>query len=261
VTRLLRRLNGEGIAAWCAWLQGRERGDPPRHLLDDRATSEPVFPATALLPRGFANRYEFGAHLVELLRGHEIARVRFEAGLWDWLSLHYFDLVCPVDPAGKRRVGEAVRYAFDVANHQKRARHLVRTAWSLVQQHGESARFMLGGPPHVHGDMVEQLANRQEIIGSRSLIGAASLLYWEEERQTFKVGAATRESRRGGTVRRLIDIAMQFKLTYDLDSMTPEQILELLPPEFDRWRAPSPTRPIERPHLGGWFDRFLGRSG
>ncbi|MFO7599969.1 MAG: hypothetical protein R6X27_09205 [Candidatus Desulfacyla sp.] len=39
-----------------------------------------------------------------------------------------------------------------------------------------------------------------------------------------------------GTLYRFIDVVQQLDLTYDLYSMTGEQILQLLPNEFDRWR-------------------------
>jgi hypothetical protein len=42
-------------------------------------------------------------------------------------------------------------------------------------------------------------------------------------------------------VRRLVAVIQQFDLTYDLYAMTADQILTLLPPEFDRWRRPAAT--------------------
>jgi len=39
-----------------------------------------------------------------------------------------------------------------------------------------------------------------------------------------------------GTLYRFIDVIQQLDLTYDLYSMNGEEILGLLPPEFDRWR-------------------------
>jgi len=46
-----------------------------------------------------------------------------------------------------------------------------------------------------------------------------------------------------GTLYRFIDVVQQLGLTYDLYSMTGDQILQLLPSEFDRWRQPfEPVR-------------------
>jgi hypothetical protein len=44
-----------------------------------------------------------------------------------------------------------------------------------------------------------------------------------------------------GTLLRFIDIIQQLDLTYDLYSMSGEEILALLPPEFDKWKDSQRT--------------------
>ena len=229
MTVLLRRLNADGLAAWRSWCEDKERGAPPRHLLDDPAASEEMEPALALVPPALATRFEVGRWLETTLAPLDAAQIRNDAGLWDWLSLRLLDLVCPPDAAGHHKLGEPVRYALST-NFQKRTRPLIRTAWFLVREHGENARFMLAGGPDTHGALVDDLTNRQEVIGSKALIGVAARLYGH--------GASGPTNRkRGGTVRRLVSVAAQLRLTWDLDSMQPDQIVALLPREFDRFRA------------------------
>jgi hypothetical protein len=50
-----------------------------------------------------------------------------------------------------------------------------------------------------------------------------------------KRGVLTRT--RPGNLRRLIAVIDQFDLTYDLYATSPDDILTLLPPEFDRCRC------------------------
>ena len=97
--------------------------------------------------------------------------------------------------------------------------------------------MFLHGPLHQHGDFSEQLASRMELITNRSLIEAVDRLYFSPRPDggTTKRGAATRS--RPGNVRRLIVVVQQLDLTYDLYAMTSEQILSLLPSEFDAWRG------------------------
>lgn len=261
--RMLRRLNDRGIVRWKAWLDGGATGEPPRYLLHDPETSTDVTPPVAILPKTFGTRFEFGRYLEELLRPVDAAQIRFDAGLWDALTLHFVDVVYPAGAAAVRKPMEIVRLAFAADSYQKRTRHLVRTAWLLVSQHGEHARFMLSGPPDVHGDVVEQLSNRQEVIGSKALIAAAAAMWWDEAGQTHRRGITNRNPRKGGTVRRLIDVARQFRLTWDLDSMTPEQIVNLLPSEFDRWKRPasgSGSFKVGHKPPPGMLARILGRS-
>lgn len=77
-----------------------------------------------------------------------------------------------------------------------------------------------------------------KVISNRSLIEAVDRLYFDpasEEGGRPKRGALTRT--RPGNVRRLVAVSDQFDLTYDMYAMSCQQILDLLPAEFDKWRA------------------------
>ena len=60
-------------------------------------------------------------------------------------------------------------------------------------------------------------------------------LYYNEKEDKPKPGAIAKK--KPGTVYRFIDIIQQIDLNYDLYSMTGEEILVLLPPEFDVWKG------------------------
>ena len=83
----------------------------------------------------FRSRFEFGAALVAALGDLDQANLRFDSGIWDWLSLHYFDEICPEQPEKGRKIGATARYSL-VLHYTRRARHLVRTSWALVRDHG-----------------------------------------------------------------------------------------------------------------------------
>ncbi|HVT02104.1 MAG TPA: hypothetical protein VHL58_01875, partial [Thermoanaerobaculia bacterium] len=69
------------------------------------------------------------------------------------------------------------------------------------------------------------------------LIEAVHLLYWDEARKRPKRGATT--SSRAGNLRRLITVLQQLDFNYDLYGMRADEILALLPREFDTWK-PAP---------------------
>jgi hypothetical protein len=92
---------------------------------------------------------------------------------------------------------------------------------------------MLSGPLHVHGEAAEQLGAYQDVITCAPLIAAIGSLVWDVERGKLKRGFGGSGP---GSARRVQVVAKQFSLTYDLHSMRPEQILDLLPREFDRFR-------------------------
>jgi len=85
-----------------------------------------------------------------------------------------------------------------------------------------------------HNDFIEQIASRQFIISHPNLIEAFSILYFDNTSERPKRGAQSRQ--RAGNIRRFVKIIQQFELTYDIYSMSPEQIIDLMPEEFSGWK-------------------------
>lgn len=236
----IRRLNDRGCDAFRAWLEGGGRDDPPLGLLDDPDTSASLHPMIPRPIRAYERRFDLGADLVDLLGGIDLMQLQIDAGLWDWLSLFLIDQICPPDQTGRRKLSNIAHYFLELDDHRRRYRHLVRTAWRLVEVHGTDAEYLLAGPLHVHGEIVEQLSAYQDVITCKPLIAAIRSLVWDVDNARLKRGFA---GRRAGSARRVPVVAKQFRLTFDLDSMRPEQILALLPREFERFRNPSSPRP------------------
>jgi hypothetical protein len=260
----VRRLSDAGLDRYRAWLDAGAPGAVPRHLLDDPQTSEPLPVSRPRPERAFTRRYALGVALVELLEPLDAARVRYDVGLWDWLSLHLFDQLCPLHASGRRKLSKRWHYALEVDGFRHRPRHLVRSAWNLVYLHGPHARFLLWAPPHTHGELTEQLASTQELIASTSFIEACAIPYWDEERQDRRRGFGGKGP---GSARRIPFVRRQFRLTYDIDHMPAEAILALLPREFDRFRPdtartrrPSPPSPSPPGRAQGLLAR-LWRAG
>ncbi len=92
------------------------------------------------------------------------------------------------------------------------------------------------GESHVGGEMIEQIASRLEYISCRAVLEALDRLYLDDTRdvERLKPGATSRT--RGGALGRFITFLEQIAMTYDLYGMTGENILDLLPPEFDEWK-------------------------
>ncbi|MDZ7685364.1 MAG: hypothetical protein U5O39_10520 [Gammaproteobacteria bacterium] len=75
---------------------------------------------------------------------------------------------------------------------------------------------------------------RQYYLSCEGVMRLASRLYLDRERHTFKRGAAARAS--PGCVSRYISWLQQLELNYDLFSVTADELEQLLPAEFDRFR-------------------------
>jgi hypothetical protein len=60
-------------------------------------------------------------------------------------------------------------------------------------------------------------------------------MYYDPGKANAKRGAYS-SKRKPGTLLRFIDVVQQLDLTYDLYGMAGDQVLDLLPQEFDDWR-------------------------
>lgn len=233
----LRLLNEQGIERFREFLDSGAMGEPPYAILRDPGTSISFASDLQVDQRVFTSKLEAARYLAKLLTDLNPADVDHNKGLWTWLALLYFKQLCPTEPDGSREVGEQYRYILS-NDYRHYYRNLLAGPYSIFKLHGEKARVILHPPVHRHGDFAEQLASRQEFITNRGLLEVADTLYYDPQANTPKPGATNR--RRPGNVRRLVMLVQQLDLTYDLYGMSAQQILALLPPEFNAWRSAPP---------------------
>ncbi len=244
----VRRLNATGLAQFKSFLEECRTSDSapaiPEEILTSRSTSSGlnvtihIDPPSPHISKSELTKYVF--EVLTLLRtGHSYGA----KGMWSWLGLYLFDLLCPVDrQPGVRNVRSDWYYVFqpDEApqNYQVYYRHLLYTPYHVYRSFGDTAgRSLLTGGPSTGGDMIEQIAARQAYISCRPVLEALDHLYYEVDEEgggRLKRGATSRE--RDGSVRRFVTFLQQIDSTYDLYGMSSQSVLGLLPSEFDAWR-------------------------
>ena len=232
----IRRLNDEGLQLFSESIVAMRAGasaQPPFSILGDDRYSDATEGAPQVEQRTFKSRYEMGRYLVDVLSSLNWQDIDHDAGLWSWLALYYFDQLCPTDAAGNRKPSMPYQYVLS-RDYRYHSRHALRTTCDYIRQYGDAVGFMFSKSPGERGEIVEQLSARQEIAACPAVIEAASTLYSDAERGTFKKGAAGRGR---GSIVRLIRVLQQYQLTYDLYSLTGSQLVNMLPAEFDRFRV------------------------
>jgi hypothetical protein len=137
--------------------------------------------------------------------------------------------VCPSNTDGSRKLREENAYIPGEA--RKYYRHLVRTPWYLVSTHGEASKFLLVSSLNQQSYLLDQLAARQFIIASPTLIAAARKLYTNPQTGQPRYGAGAKGP---GSPRRLALVANQLSLTFDIRGMPVDKFMTLLPSEFRR---------------------------
>src|SRR4051794_31884594 len=110
---VVRQLTEAGIAAFRQYLEGLSAGTtgpPPTHLLTAEEMSAPLGADVEVECRAFTSKRDAAEYLVSRLAGLDRAEVDNNGGLWSWLSLFYFDQVCPPSASGARRPGQIERH-------------------------------------------------------------------------------------------------------------------------------------------------------
>jgi hypothetical protein len=235
----LRRFNEDGIKAFADFrsrLVLEPALTPPTHLLEDPALTEVVSESVDVSPRTFENRLEAGRYLNELVDAAGIKMPERDRGLWTWLTLFFFDSVCPADGHGNRDPQDEARLLPLLDNHQRFYRHLLLGPFLIFRAHRdqpERALAFLKQALCKPGEIVEQLASRKELVTNRAVVEVATRLYFDHSTGSFKPGHSSKTK---GGPRRLASLLNQLDLTWYLYGMTADELLSLLPKEFDRFR-------------------------
>ena len=235
----LRRFNESGLAEFREQLLAMKSDptrEPPWHLLEDARFTAPAAVGADVERKAFTTRMEAAVAMNGLLGDRPPTATDRDAGLWSWLALFYFDSICPPDEEGRRKVGAAHRYILEGVNHKTYYRHLLLGPYLILRAHRdepERAIVLLCQPPDAPGDIVEQLASRQEIVTNPVVIRVATELYYDRATGTPKRGAS---SKNRGSARRLAEVTDQFDVTWDLFAVPWHSLLAKLPAEFNRFR-------------------------
>ena len=237
----LREMNEYGIDRLMEYINSSytgTAGPPPFNLLEDNQFTHLCIEDIEIERREFRDKREMAGYLKETLATLPLEKIQFNKGLWTWLSLFFFDQICP-EEGGQRKVLKYWHYGLDVVpgrpNWKTYYRHLIASPYYIYCFYPDSAHLILDQPVNVHGDYMEQLASRQEMISCRAFIEAADKLYFDFENKKPRRGVQARN--KPGNLRRFTQpIFQQFNLTYDLHSMNVDQVIDLLPEtEFNHW--------------------------
>ncbi len=237
----IRCLTQEGIAEFSRYLNAlRDDGriEPPQHLLTDkRFSSELSLALVTVEPLEFKNRYEFARYLDSIFNESGFAANADEFGMWEWLTLYFFDLVCPLNRDGIRRPGADARHLVNYRAKGLNHRHLLRGPYILYRQyahHGaEALGLLLNAPLSEYGLAATHIGERPRLLDSRGALIAANRLYFDESTGRPKSGYTDDET----GVRIFSRFVNNLDPNYDLTSISPDTIIALLPDEFNVWIA------------------------
>ena len=239
MTITLRCFRPEGIRLFREYLGKLREGAtdaPPFELLTRGDTSTALEPSILLEHIIAPDHFTMARYLASKVTLLPAGARQDDTQLWSWLSLYYFDFVCPKRPDGTRAPGRDYRHIPE-RGYRYLYRHLLSGPFDVYRLFGERSRFMLTTPVHRESQILHELCARQNLISNPAVIGAAELLYFDAARG-FPKPRVVSAKREPGVLYRFVAVIQQLDLTYDLHSMSADHIVGLLPKEFDEWRPP-----------------------
>ena len=238
-TKPLRRLTDVGLSAVSLALLDIEDGKEPdiSSLLESDVFTEMV-PGIEIEVKSFATREEAGKYFFDTLEPLRAtgANLMTDKGLWTWLALAWIEELAPKDSDGSRKLYDHRRWILSVDGHYAYYRHHLAGPYYIYDAHHDDpkrASALLCGSVSVPGEVWEQIASRQVFAGSPNLMAVVTKLYFDTSKNSLKRGAA---SQGAGGVRRLPMVINQFGLTWDVEGMPVDRILDLLPSEFNKFK-------------------------
>jgi hypothetical protein len=211
------------------------------HFLTEDGLSRELVVEVDVAPEVFNSKLEMMRYLNQALAAVPREELDTDVGIWGWLTLYYFQQLAPVRAGGHRKLLAEELY-IPSPHYQRKYRHLLIGPYIMYRQFEEKARLFLSAHLYVWSDVEEQFVGVQDMTRMRGAIEAADLLYFDPKTGGPKRGITNRK--KGGTIRRLRAVIQQLDLTYDVHSLSGEDMLRLLPSEFDRYK---PTQSIETP--------------
>jgi hypothetical protein len=236
---IIRRLNAAGMEQFQQFLDSlttEQPLSPPNEILQAETTSEELPSQVDIEHKVFGDRISMAEYLDGVLSSTGVRELEKDKGLWAWLSLYFFEELCPTQKDGRRKPGERARWIPVMTDYRKYYRHLLAGPYRIYRAHRDKpsrALALLCGPLDRPGEIVEQIASRQEIVTNKAIVETATKLY---------VDAATKQPKRGaggkglGSPRRFAEILNQFDVTWDLSVMDSSELISFLPNEFARFR-------------------------
>lgn len=234
----LRCLNEHGIREFEQYLirAGADRSAaPPYHLLDSPQSSAAfVLGQVEIEQRAFADRREFAEYIDARFVDAGIDEDIDVDGVWEWLTLYYFDATCPVQ-GDRRRVKKPNRYVLNPSSEVDPRRHLLRNAYLMHRRIGmrdpRAADLLMSQRVDDYAKVITHIGERKTIRDSRGALHAARELYFDAARGRTKRNISDKES----GVEAFGTFLVGLPHDYDLTTLSPTTVLALLPDGFDDW--------------------------
>jgi hypothetical protein len=237
----LHRFNDNGLNRFGQFLDALV-ADPsfptPTDLLTHSSCVEIVAPGIDIELRQFTDRMNVAKYLDQVLSEVSDRDIPRDVGLWGWLTLYFFDQVCPADAEGHRWVGaQRASWIPQTGVSRRFYRHALLGPYLAYRAHRdapERGRVLLSDPLSVTTSEVFRLFIETPFINMAAPVELATSYYFNPQTRKLRRGAGTKGP---GGLRRFLNVIQQLDVTFDIHSLTADRLKVLLPTEFGKWAA------------------------
>jgi hypothetical protein len=222
-------------------------GSPKTAKIIEKSVEVPLFPELATR----RDTAELTSRLLKEANREADPRFGHEM-LFSWLALMFLPSLCDRTRAGHAKTRTPHAY-IQTSSSTDSYRHLVACPYWLHSTFGSHARVFLAQKAFVHPDVAEQLISSASIRDSAAVVEVVDRLYWDDNQEKIKSNITAREdlgappppgmvqkTPKPGTLHALVAVLGQIECTYDLRSMSANQIINKLPAEFLPWLESRP---------------------
>lgn len=232
---IIREFNAAGITLFREYLVSC-RNDPtlppPSQILEDDRYTVQLVPTREVDFRRLTTKADAATYLKAALADFDDSLLAKNTGLWSWLSLHFFDSVCPLK-ANKRVVRNDYHYIFEPKNSRHYYRHLLFISWRVLQVSKSHNRLILNSPLATLDKVTAEIMKRLFLTRIPCIFEVLDELYWDKQRGKPRTGIVDfRKVKPGNLNHRFPMHIRQLEKTYDLYSLSAANLIELLGPEF-----------------------------
>tara|TARA_Y100000588_G_scaffold394294_1_gene513997 strand:- start:2216 stop:3034 length:819 start_codon:yes stop_codon:yes gene_type:complete len=260
----IRRFNKIGLDQFKVIIERRRRGenvDVDNTLLLSQQTTTQVDPTIDIdYSRTFGDRLECAEYIWKLLEEKWENEWEHDVGLWTWFAALYFEQFSPTPKKTNRQehyilsIGEWGAGSIKPLAYRHCVWGPVLTLRNPKLKH--LSEFIILGTKgkgrgmHEMGDAVEQTLSTGKIIRSTTALKTIEELYVDKKNRTAKKGFASAPKLKklkgggyskvgAGGIRRLHLVFSRLKLTYNVELLDSDEVLDLCGPEFSasKWNV------------------------
>jgi hypothetical protein len=231
----LRRFNQKGIETFREALsicRDNPDADIPAELLTRGELTNLVATGLSVEPVSFKTKRDAAVYFHKKFVDFPKQTLFEDAGLWSWLSLFYFDVVCP-KLNGLRKIRNDYTYVYEAGSMRHFYRHLLFVSWRILDIAPSYNRLLLDSNIASLDMFTDQVMKRLYLTRIPCFFEVLDRIYWDASAGRSRKGVVdTSRVTAGDLTHRLPTRIRQLEKTYDLQSLTADQLIELLGEEF-----------------------------